>query len=59
MDSKKATSRSGNYQDNIVIPLACEHDDDATAEEEANEDVGDLGAQAASMLSGIEKVGNL
>jgi hypothetical protein len=57
MDGKKATARSGNYQDNIVIPLAREHDDDATAEEETNED--DPGAQAASLLSGIEKVGNI
>jgi hypothetical protein len=34
VDSKKAAACSGNYRDNISIPLAREHDDDTTANDE-------------------------
>jgi hypothetical protein len=34
VDSKKAAACSGNYQDNISIPLVYEHNDDTTANDE-------------------------
>jgi hypothetical protein len=54
VDSKKAAAHSGNYQDNISILLAYEHDDDTTANDEL-----DGGEITDSILSGIEKVDNL
>ena len=33
--------RSGNYQDNVTTPLPCEHDEDATANDEIDEEVED------------------
>jgi hypothetical protein len=45
--SKKAAACSGNYQDNISIPLACEHDDDTIANDEL-----DGGEITDSVLSG-------
>ena len=37
---------SGNYQDNVTIPLSCEHDYDATAGDKNNEITADLDANA-------------
>ena len=53
--------RSGNYQDNVTMPLLCEHDYDATAGNEADEIAADLddNANAASgVLPTIERVNN-
>jgi hypothetical protein len=63
VDSNKAVTHSGNYQDNVTILLTCEHDNNATANDELNgggtiTDL-DVGAEAADgVLSGIEKVDN-
>jgi hypothetical protein len=65
-DGKKAAARSGNYQDNVTIPLAREHDDNATADVEPDGDDVVMDVDAAvvqvgtqSVPSAIEKVGNL
>ncbi|KAF8813536.1 hypothetical protein BYT27DRAFT_7270048 [Phlegmacium glaucopus] len=37
-EGKRAAARSRNYQDNVTTPLTHEHDDDATANDEIDED---------------------
>lgn len=63
VDSKKAVAHSGNYQDNVAIPLACERDNNTPVSDELNRgsmvtDL-DIGAEVAGVLSEIEKVDNL
>jgi hypothetical protein len=58
-DGKKATSRSGNYQDNAVAPLDREHDDEAVQQEDEDADEGisiDDAECPAVNLSAITKV---
>jgi hypothetical protein len=38
-EAKKATARSGNYQDNVTAPLSQDHDNDVTAAEDPDEDL--------------------
>ncbi len=50
---------SGNYQDNITIPLSCEHDYNATAGDKNDEIAADLDADAdvaSGVLPAIERV---
>jgi hypothetical protein len=37
-ESKKAASRSGNYQDCVTAPISCSFDDEGLAQSEDNED---------------------
>ncbi|KAF8234673.1 hypothetical protein L208DRAFT_1070791, partial [Tricholoma matsutake] len=61
-DGKKAAARGSNYQDNVTIPLACEYDDNATADDEPDGDgievtELDVGAEVVDgVLSGIERL---
>jgi hypothetical protein len=58
-EGKKAAACSGNYQDNITMPISCEYDYDAAANDETDELAADLDpdADAASgMQSAIERV---
>jgi hypothetical protein len=60
-ESKKAMSRSGNYQDSVTTPLSQTFDDDAVAredEDEQDELVLEVD-QSSSILSAVEKVGAL
>lgn len=55
-DSRKASSRSGNYQDSAVAPLDREHDNEAVQlqeEEVYNDDADD---NPSMILSAIAKV---
>jgi hypothetical protein len=56
--SKKAMSRSGNYQDSVTAPLGRMHDDDAVGsdDEDEQEDTLELD-RGGSILSAVEKVG--
>jgi hypothetical protein len=59
-DGKKAATRSGNYQDNVTMPLSREHDYDATAGDEIDEVTADLDNEAdpaSRVLPAIERVG--
>jgi hypothetical protein len=38
-EAKKATACSGNYQDNVTAPLSQDHNNDATAAEDPDEDL--------------------
>ena len=49
---KKATTCSGNYQDNITIPLSREYDNNAMVDVDINENEAELG----NMLPTIERV---
>lgn len=57
-ESKKATSRSGNYQDSATAPLGREHDDDAAGQDDADEqEVPSLVEDTTgNILSGVDKV---
>jgi hypothetical protein len=58
-ESKKATSRSGNYQDSVTTPLSRTSDDDAVGrddEDEQDEVSLDLD-RCGSILSAVEKAG--
>ena len=60
-EGKKAAACSGNYQDNVTTPLAHEHDDDATANNEIDEEAEDMDLDtnveaANSVLPAIERV---
>jgi hypothetical protein len=58
-EGKKAAMCSGNYQNNIIIPLSHEHDYDATAADEIDEIAADLNANAnaaSGVLPAIERV---
>ena len=37
MEHKKATSRSGNYQDSVTAPLSCTFNDDAVGKDDQDE----------------------
>ena len=59
VEGKKAATCSGNYQDNVTIPLSREHDYDATAGDETDEIAADLDANAnaaSGVLSTIKRV---
>ena len=50
---------SGNYQENIAMPLSHEHDNDATADDKIDDVTADLDNDtdvADGVLSAIEKV---
>jgi hypothetical protein len=55
---RKAFSRSGNYQDNAVVPLDREHDDEAVQlqDEEGDNDNADADGNPSTFLSAIAKV---
>jgi hypothetical protein len=56
---KKAAMHSSNYQDNITMPLSCEYDYDAIADNEIDKVIGDLDADAdptSGVLTTIERV---
>ena len=53
-DSKKASSRAGNYQDSVTEPVGREHDDNAVGKYDEDEEGG--GNVCGSILSGVEKV---
>jgi hypothetical protein len=58
-ESKKATSRSGNYQDSIMVPLGRAFDDDAAAQDDEDEQ-DELSLEvdsSSSILSAVEKAG--
>ena len=55
-DSKKATGRSGNYQDAVTAPVSHEHDDAAAVHEDEEKEVG--GDTMAGVSSSIDKVLN-
>jgi hypothetical protein len=58
-ESKKATSRSGNYQDSITAPLGRAFDDDAVAQDDEDEQ-DELSLEvdsSSSILSAVEKAG--
>jgi len=60
-DSKKAMSRSGNYQDSVTVPLGRMFDDDAVGRD--NEDEQDEVSleldRSGSILSAVEKAGTV
>jgi hypothetical protein len=49
-EGKKATARSGNYQDNVTRPLSCDHDDNITADIDPDVIDGDLDRVVATTL---------
>jgi hypothetical protein len=51
-EGKKAATRSGNYQDNITMPLSREYDHNATANDEIDEITADLDDDA-DVASGV------
>jgi len=57
-ESKKATSRSGNYQDSSTAPLGREYDGDAVGKDDADEqEVPSLVEDTTgNILSGVDKV---
>ncbi|KIL55047.1 hypothetical protein M378DRAFT_188692 [Amanita muscaria Koide BX008] len=58
-DSKKAKSRSSNYQDNAVAPVDREFDDDAVQqedEEEVDENTSSTTSRADGILSAVARV---
>jgi hypothetical protein len=58
-EGKKAATRSGNYQDNITMPLSREYDYDATADDQIDEitvDLDDDADVASGVLPAIERV---
>ena len=60
-EGKKAATHSGNYQDSITTPLAHEHDNNATGDDEDNEpesavDLDSDTNTADSVLSAIKRV---
>ncbi|KAF8064936.1 hypothetical protein FPV67DRAFT_1419488, partial [Lyophyllum atratum] len=57
-EAKKAASRSGNYQDSTTAPLSRDHDDDAAAREDTDEDAGISFSldKSANILPAVEKV---
>jgi hypothetical protein len=57
-NSRKAFSRSGNYQDNAVVPLDCKHDDKAVQlqDEEGDNDIANANDDSSTFLSTISKV---
>jgi hypothetical protein len=61
-EGKKAAMRSGNYQDNVTTPLAREHDNDATGDDEEDESAADPDTDANvadGVLPAIERVRNV
>lgn len=57
-DTKKALSRSGNYQDNTVAPMDREHDNDVVQldDEEEHEDQDPSSDNSDTIISAIAKV---
>jgi hypothetical protein len=55
-DSKKATSRSGNYQDSAIAPLGCEHDNEAVLQEDDDNNESTMSDTPIVILSAIAKV---
>jgi hypothetical protein len=56
-ESKKATSRSGNYLDSATAPLGREHDDNAAGQDDADEQEPSLVEDTTgNILSGVDKV---
>lgn len=57
-EAKKAASRGGNYQDSATAPLSRDHDDDAAAQEDVNqeESISLLLDTSANILPAVEKV---
>jgi hypothetical protein len=58
-ERKKATSRSGNYQDSVTAPLSRTFDDDAVgkADEDEQDDVSLELDRSGNILSAVEKAG--
>jgi hypothetical protein len=59
-EGKKATARSGNYQDNVTRPLSRDHDNNITADIDPDVIDGDLDPDAddpaACVLPAVERV---
>jgi hypothetical protein len=58
-ESKKATSRSGNYQDSVTASLSRTFDDDAVGrdDEDEQDEVSLEPDRSGNILSAVEKVG--
>ena len=55
-EAKKATTRSGNYQDNVSVPLARKHDTDVTATEDPDEDLHSWDDVDDGIIPAVERV---
>ena len=54
-EGKKAATHSGNYQDNVTMPLSCEYNNDAVVDDDIHENKAELG----DVLPTIERVSNI
>ena len=57
-EGRKAVTRSGNYQDNVIAPLTCEHDNDAIDDNDSEEIVAPDADAADGVLPAVERVGD-